>query len=525
MGAGFLAAGCLVAGLLGIAAPVLAHEPTAAARRTETLVPCWGAPSSQDPGLDLLAPPPEAASGHPVGGTARAGAALLATPTRLLVGAPHWSHGSSRAGAVLERRGAHGLELLLEAPQGEPGDHYGASLAAGSGWLAVGAPLAGPSHAGRVHVLEDDERSAPRLEAVIERPDLGLLAGFGSALAGEDDLLLAGAPRAGGVAASLAGAVLCFRRAPSRTWGPIPVEAPRPHPGDERGASVAMGPHHAAVGAPGAGLSGEVLLWDRLGGTLVGCRRVLPPNSGTPDRFGEAVALSGEWLAVGAPGVPGSGASGAIHTFHIDPWGLSPGPVFQLPGTGALGLGTRITTCAEGFLAAAPAGPLPRVVRIRIHGGGGGPALDGAWSGEPGTGFGLGLAQGPSGAVHIGVPGAPSAPAWLLRHGGGALVRRSELQPSIQLDGAFPIAVRAWTDGGVEAVVDQGSIPGPIGPAPRFLWEGLPPLARTCVSGGGEFLSSWAPVRGRRSGRLRVCLASSKAQVRPIPCSDVVGLP
>ena len=92
-----------------------------------------------------------------------------------------------------------------------------------------------------------------RGSSVLERPDLGLLAGLGTALAGGGDLLLAGAPRAGGVSAPLAGAVLGFRRGASGTWGPISVEAPRAHPGDERGASVAVGTHHAAVGAPGAG--------------------------------------------------------------------------------------------------------------------------------------------------------------------------------------------------------------------------------------------------------------------------------
>ena len=513
-------------GLWGGGELARAHQPTGGAGRPP--VSAHGSDPAgaglQEDALDLLMPPPEAARGHPVGGTARAGAVLLATPTRLLVGAPHWSQGSARGGAVLERRGAHGLAVLLEAPPSEPGGHYGASLAAGSGWLAVGAPLAGPSHAGRVHVLEEDERSVPRLEAVLERPDLGLLAGLGTALAGGGDLLLAGAPRAGGVNAPLAGAVLGFRRGTSGTWGPISFEAPRAHPGDERGASVAVGTHHAAVGAPGAGPSGEVLLWDRMGDALVGCRRVLPPSSGALGRFGEAVALSGEWLAVGAPGVPGSGAIGAVHTFHIDPWGLTPGPVFQLPGTGALGLGTSITTCAGGFLAAAPAGPLPRVVRIRLHGAGGGPMLAEAWGGEPGTGFGLGLAEGPGDAVHIGVPGASNAPAWLLRRGGGVLVRRTARLPSIQLAGTFTIVVRAWTDGAVEAFPDPDAIPGPFGSTRRLLWEGVPPSARSGRSRGGAILSSWIPAWARSPWRLRACLVPSSPG-SPTACSDVVGLP
>lgn len=462
------------------------------------LSPDPGDPPADGPLLAPLSPPFAAALGHPVGGTARVGASLLFHGDRLLVGSPHWSAGPQRGGAVLERRGAQGLALLQEGPSGAAGTHFGAALAGGEGWLAVGAPLAGPAHAGRIHLFRWPARSGAGAAdsgappdgiqlpgTVVEEPGLGLLAGLGASLAGSAELLLAGAPRAGGAGAFHAGAVRLLRDTPLG-WTSEPLTGPPSRPGDERGFAVALGDSHAAVGAPGggAGAGGEVLLWDRVGGSLVGCRRVLPASPRPGARFGAAVAVSGDWLAVGAPGPEGAGWPGAVYTFHLDPWGLVPGPVFELPGSGAQGLGSTVVACADGFLAAAPWGAAPTVVRLR-HTVGGSLVVAEQWSGEPGTALGTALAEGPGRTLHAGAPGLGSAPGWLLRTGGTVLVARTPRAVRVLQSGAFGLEVQAWSDGALEA----RTVGLPLGA--QGVWEGLPPGA--CLAARGPSLGGSLP--------------------------------
>lgn len=472
-----------------------------------------------------------------MGGTARVGASLLFHGGRLLVGSPHWSAGPQRGGALLERRGAHGLSLLLEDPSGAPGTHFGASLAGGAGWLAVGAPLAGPAHAGRVHLFRwgaplgagsdpGPTSGGPLQEGVVvEEPGLGLLAGFGSSLAGSADLLLAGAPRAGGTGAFHAGAVRLLRDAPAG-WTSEPLGGPPPEVGDERGFSVALDAAHAAVGAPGGGVGGEVLLWDRVGSSLVGCRRVQPANPREGARFGAAVAISGDWLAVGAPGPEGAAWPGAVHTFHLDPWGLVPGPVFELPGVGAAGLGSTVVACTGGFLVAAPLGSAPTVVRLRPSAAGSLTVVE-QWSGEPGTALGAALVEGPGRTLHAGAPGLDPVPGWLLRSGGTVLVARSARPLTVQQGGALGLEVRAWSDGGLEA----RSVGLP--PRARWAWEGLPlgaiALPAASLSAGPlapwprgreAWISAWLPVDPEVPWRLRLrAVLPDGSQV----LSDAVG--
>ncbi|MBL6722094.1 MAG: hypothetical protein ISQ08_11860 [Planctomycetes bacterium] len=448
------------------------------------------------------------------------GASLLFHGGRLLVGSPHWSAGPQRGGAVLERRGAQGLALLLEDPSGAPGTHFGAALAGGEGWLAVGAPLAGPAHAGRIHLLRwaapvgrgpASGASSPGAllpGTTVEEPGLGLLAGLGSSLAGSGELLLAGAPRAGGASAFHAGAVRLLRITPAG-WASEALSVHPSQAGDERGFAVALDGAHAAVGAPGGGAGGEVLLWDRVGSSLVGCRRVLPASPRPGARFGAAVAVSGDWLAVGAPGPEGAAWPGAVHTFHLDPWGLVPGPVFELPGSGAEGLGSTLVACAGGFLAAAPRGNSPTVVRLRPTASGS-LAVTEQWCGEPGTALGTALVEGPGRSLHAGAPGLGTAPGWLLRTGGTVLVARRQRCLAVHQSGAFGLEVHAWSDGGLEARTVG------LPPAARGVWEGLVPGARVALPGSGlggslppggptaeASLSAWLPVDPSAGWRLR----------------------
>jgi hypothetical protein len=92
---------------------------------------------------------------------------------------------------------------------------------------------------------------------------------------------------------------------------------------DNFGAALALDGDWLAVGAPGVDLegarnAGAVYLFQRTGDAWQELTRLLPDPAQFDARFGSALAMDGETLAVGAPYEhnPGSGnASGAVYVF------------------------------------------------------------------------------------------------------------------------------------------------------------------------------------------------------------------
>ena len=99
---------------------------------------------------------------------------------------------------------------------------------------------------------------------------------------------------------------------------------------DEFGTSVALSGDTLAVGARGHGGSGSVFIFERDEvGSMGAGARVVAGDAADGDRFGQAVALEGDILAVGAPGdddlnssaAPGVTmleASGSVYLFERD---------------------------------------------------------------------------------------------------------------------------------------------------------------------------------------------------------------
>jgi hypothetical protein len=85
---------------------------------------------------------------------------------------------------------------------------------------------------------------------------------------------------------------------------------------DIEGNFIAIGAYNASVG--GSGASGKAFVFDARTGTLV--HEIDNPNGGVDERFGNAVAISGNYIAVGAPYVDGTGSSsqsGKVYVFDI----------------------------------------------------------------------------------------------------------------------------------------------------------------------------------------------------------------
>lgn len=165
----------------------------------------------------------------------------------------------------------------------------------------------------------------PRATAIVPADRAGAHAGSTVALDGS--VMLVGVPEDG------PGSVRAFREV-GLSW--LPDGTLRPHggaPGDRFGAALAISRDTAAVGAPrgappvqpgepvdAAGptiASGTVWVFDRShGGWELGA--VLPSPTGMPgDRFGEAVALDADLLAVAAPGAyDGDAIPGSVHLYE-----------------------------------------------------------------------------------------------------------------------------------------------------------------------------------------------------------------
>lgn len=102
-----------------------------------------------------------------------------------------------------------------------------------------------------------------------------------------------------------------------------------PRTGDAFGSAVAVSGDRLAVGVPGldaAGSdSGVVLIYDTAGAEPALVATVTPTSGDTGDRFGEALAFapSGDLLAVGAPQADaGATLAGAVYVFEVvgDDW-------------------------------------------------------------------------------------------------------------------------------------------------------------------------------------------------------------
>ena len=210
-------------------------------------------------------------------------------------------------------------EPEITAPDARRGDQFGFSASVDGDWLAVGAPFADSDRAastGAVYLFHRQNGHwdrGPKLTA----SDAARGDRFGLALALSGDTLLVGAPFDSDTG-SLSGSVYVFRLE-GGTWSQRQkLAASDGRPFDNFGFSVSLDGGTAIVGAPfhdrgnTAGNSGAAYIFE-LGGTVWSQRARLELGDGkADDQFGSAVAVRGEFLAVGARGDD----AGSVHVFH-----------------------------------------------------------------------------------------------------------------------------------------------------------------------------------------------------------------
>jgi len=234
---------------------------------------------------------------------------------------------------------AWGLRSIL-SPSGLSADaEFGASVSLSSSHALVGAPYddANGTDAGLAVLFSCDDASSEWTELRRLSP-AGPAEGenYGASVSIFSDLALVGAPRSDAAGAS-SGAAYLFRRDEGGTdaWGQMKqLTAVDALAGDMCGWSVAVSDSLAVMGAPfedGAGsASGAVYLFGRnTGGTdnWGQMAKLVPADAAEGDRFGWSVALSGDYLVVGAPTKSDVAANqGAAYVFFrsqggTDGWG------------------------------------------------------------------------------------------------------------------------------------------------------------------------------------------------------------
>ena len=208
--------------------------------------------------------------------------------------------------------GAELQTLLPEDGIGEPDDGFGYAMASDNGWAVIGAPGDDDS-TGTAYVYACSVASCT-LDAELQVAALPVGAQFGSAVAISGDRVAVAAPGAG------IGEVFVFDRVEGH-WEMQHVPGLVFGSGGRFGASLALaGDTLVAGGDDQEGRRGVVYVWRWNGGKWTPEQTLRPADRAPGDRFGAALALSGDTLLVAAPyaaaGMSAPGyAAGEVHAF------------------------------------------------------------------------------------------------------------------------------------------------------------------------------------------------------------------
>jgi hypothetical protein len=223
------------------------------------------------------------------------------------------------------------IQARLKAPNGGENDYFGSSVAVSGGLVIAGAPYEDNGsnsiamdnnlqvNAGSVYVYAPSGMTWT-FQTYLKASTTDGGDRFGSALAVSGETLAVGAPEDGG-----RGRCVVFTHS-GGTWSEQAVlEGSNSQPNDEFGFAVALSGDTLVVGAPAedTGSNGQIAdASDNIGAAYVFVRNAAAwtqqailkaSNARRKDRFGEAVAVSGNFAAIAAP-YEDTAASGSLDT-------------------------------------------------------------------------------------------------------------------------------------------------------------------------------------------------------------------
>jgi len=227
----------------------------------------------------------------------------------------------TRAGGVWTQ------QAKLVASDGASSDLLGSSLSLSGDRILVGSPQHdGPSLANRGAAYLFERAGANWIEvAKLEPADGGASDRFGSAVALDADTAVVGSPSHDGTVPDAGAAYVYLEAAGAWTLqqkltdsGVVFV--------DQFGAALALEGDRLAVGLPGNNVpstgAGAVQFFTRTGSVWTGHFDMIGSDTDFIDRLGRSVAISGDWVAGGAPDaetVAGGPNVGEAYVFKIAP--------------------------------------------------------------------------------------------------------------------------------------------------------------------------------------------------------------
>jgi hypothetical protein len=265
-------------------------------------------------------------------------------------------------------------ELLVTASDGSSLDEFGTAIALSADTALVGVPLEAPSglaEAGAVYVYVRSGTNWIEQTKLVAQ-DAAASDRFGISVDLEGDTALIGASHKDDRGMD-SGAVYVFTRS-GTTWSQEAVlTATDGQPDDRFGAAVALSGDTAVVGAHldddlGAD-AGSAYVLVRSGTSWSEEAKLLAPDGLVGDEFGSAVALDADTAVVGAPLVPASfgGPRGRAYVFARSgtSWALEE----SITGANGDELGTAVAVSGDRTLLGAPSpdGPSFGLGRVRVY--------------------------------------------------------------------------------------------------------------------------------------------------------------
>lgn len=303
---------------------------------------------------------------------------------------------------------------------------FGPAIAADGGTLWIGPARDHDIGDGPPEVTTVSIAAGPGLPTAgtsnVRHPGLDRGAWFGAAIAAAGGIALTGAPAAGcgNGACDMGQAFLAIRGHDGRR-SVAEVACPGPRERAEFGGAAAFDGSTAAIGSPREGSVAwdagavDVFEVDPASGTARHRTRLLPPDPAPSGRFGTAIAVDGDCIAIGEPGARGGGPgpldTGAVHlaTLVDGTWSIT--QTLRAPAGDGGWFGASLALAGDDLLVGAPIAGSPDGTRsgsVRHY-----RRRGGAWTPlrvlrhpapEPGAGFGSSVAAN-DGWFAVGAPG------------------------------------------------------------------------------------------------------------------------
>ncbi len=214
----------------------------------------------------------------------------------------------------------------ITAPDKTSGDYFGTSISVNNGRIAIGAygeDDKGRS-AGAVYTFELIDNQW-EFETKIHDQEGAANDRFGCSVVLDEHTLVVGANRD-----NKAGSIIIFEKKETGWNQTLKIFSSDGKAKDKFGSSLALSGDYLAVGADGAeGFMGAIYIFDKnLGGqnNWGEVKKIQPMDAKTDDRFGKTIAMSGDYLLAGSEGH--EMGMGATYLFRknkdgADNWGLA----------------------------------------------------------------------------------------------------------------------------------------------------------------------------------------------------------